>query len=119
MKVAEFRALLEEEFERIRVLNKTKGADYRRGEDDAFANFKRTATSLGLTPQQVWAVYANKHWDAILNYCRQGQTESEAIEDRLRDVILYSLLLLGHVLEAADVQDQQEAYETLKEAGLT
>ena len=67
--------------------------------DDALSNFKDAAYRLGLTPEQVWSVYADKHWQAIMTFCGKGQVESEPIEGRLRDVILYSFLLLGLIEE--------------------
>lgn len=84
-------------------LNARKGADYA-GDDDVCANFKHHAELLGLTPEQIWAVYAGKHWDAIVTYCREGQVESEPIDGRIRDVIVYCFLLLAMVRdrEASD-----------------
>jgi hypothetical protein len=95
---SEFQELRDEAFQRIRDLNDTKGSDYA-GDEDALSNFKRHAERLGLTPELVWAVYAGKHWDAIETYCRTGEVKSEAIEGRVYDLVLYSLLLLGLVRE--------------------
>lgn len=79
-------------------INKKKGHDYA-GDEDALANFKKEATDLGLTPAQVWSVYANKHWSAVKTFCKEGQVQSEPIEGRLHDVILYCLLLLALIEE--------------------
>jgi hypothetical protein len=80
---------------------KTKGADYA-GNGDELANFKQAASSYkGLTPFDVWYVYAYKHWCAIATFCsRRGQVESEPIEDRLADLINYLLLLNALAKEA-------------------
>lgn len=95
---AEFLAMVDEDYQAIRKINAQKGHDYA-GDDDALLNFKRQAKTLDLQPEQIWAVYAQKHWDAIMTYCRAGQVASEPIESRLHDVILYSFLLLGLVRE--------------------
>lgn len=92
----EFDALKERHWQQINNLSKTKGKDYA-GDEDALANFKREALALGLTPEQVWGVYAAKHWAAVMSYCKHGQVESEPIESRLHDIIVYSFLLLGLV----------------------
>ena len=113
MKGEEFREqVIQETMERILELNRTKGRDYA-GVDDAFANFKRHATELGLTPEQIWAVYAAKHWDAVLTFCRehaeQGYTPSEPIEGRIDDLILYLMLLKGMARESGEEQTREIA----------
>jgi hypothetical protein len=104
-----FQALMEEKFQEILDLNLSKGHDYA-GETDALANFKKAAERLGLTPEQVWAVYGDKHWSAIMTYCREGQVESEPIAGRIIDVILYGFLLLG-LIEEKKIRDEQLARE--------
>ena len=116
----EFLAMLDEDYQAIRKINETKGHDYA-GDDDALANFKRHATELGLTPEQVWSVYASKHWDAVMTYVREGSVASEPIEGRLHDVILYSFLLLGLVREKApriDSADSAKMGQRLEQAGM-
>lgn len=79
-------------------LNNKKGHDYA-GDEDALANFKNHAAELGLTPEQIWGVYAGKHYDAIKTYVREGAVASEPIEGRIEDMILYLFLLYGLVVE--------------------
>jgi hypothetical protein len=83
-------ALLEE---CARVLD-AKGADYTVGQGhlDRVRNFRGAAIDLGLPMRQVWAVYAHKHWTAVMKHARDGQVESEPIEGRLVDMINYLLL---------------------------
>lgn len=95
---ADFNTLIEIIWESIKELNKTKGGDYA-GDGDVFANFKRHAHNLDLTKEQVLAVYMNKHLDAINTYCKTGAVQSEPIEGRINDAILYLLLLRGMVAE--------------------
>ena len=73
----------------------TKGKDYS-ANDDHFDNFKRQAEALGLKPEQVWAVYASKHWDAIMSFVRTGALASETIESRLLDLRNYLDLLAAY-----------------------
>ena len=94
----EFLALLDREHQTIVEINTRKGHDYA-GDDDALANFKRQAAALGLKPEQVWAVFAGKHWEAVMTYCREGEVQSEPIKGRIHDIILYSYLLMGLVDE--------------------
>lgn len=100
MTYAQFQELFDRHLDEIESLMSTKGHDYTDGKD-RLSNFKDQADRLGLTPYQIWAVYANKHWDAINAFVRNnGQLESEPIESRIHDIILYSFLLLGLVADA-------------------
>ena len=89
-----------------------KGRDYRAGDPDLLANFKREAVRAGVTPLQVWLIYINKHHSAICSYVRSGgQNESEPIEGRFADMLNY--LYLGWLLvkenEAQKVSSASEA----------
>lgn len=90
--------IIKRTFDEIYELNRTKGRDYA-SDENAIGNFSRHAENLGLTPEQVWGVYASKHWDAIMTYCKRGVVQSEAIEGRIDDAILYLLLLKGLVFQ--------------------
>jgi hypothetical protein len=77
----------------------TKGHDYTGGDDDALANFKYVGLRTGLDPKQVWAVYFNKHIEAIFTYIKRGELKSESVESRIQDAINYLLLLNGLIKE--------------------
>lgn len=94
MNRTDFQTLMQDTFNELLNINDTKGMDYA-GEDDALANFKEAAMELGLTPEQVWSVFAGKHWRAIMTYVREGDVASEPIEGRIHDLIMYGFLLLG------------------------
>lgn len=72
-----------------------KGADYTRHDPDRLSNFKRAAKDIGITPLQAWAVYSNKHWDAVMAFIKTGKAESESITSRLDDLHNYLYLLEG------------------------
>lgn len=99
MNQKEFDLIVNEARVRQDGLLRVKGADYTRHDPDRLANFKRVAVGIGLTPLQVWAVYANKHWDAIMTFVKTGRTESEAIEGRCDDLHNYLYLLEGLIQE--------------------
>lgn len=74
-----------------RALWGTKGDEYTIGLDRLY-NFNSVAEKLGLSPMQVWAVYAAKHFYAILNYAKTGTEGAEGIESRLADLAVYCKL---------------------------
>jgi hypothetical protein len=86
--------LIESEFDNIRNVRETKGREYA-GEEDTLADFKEVATEAGITPLQCWLTYVKKHQRAVDTFIREGSVKSEAIEDRIRDIVVYHLLLLG------------------------
>ena len=79
---------------------RTKGHDYREGSKDLTANFKKTGADADVDPMKVWYIFAQKHWSAIKTFIKEdGQSESEPIEGRIKDMIVYSLLLYRLVKE--------------------
>lgn len=100
MKAEEFNLLVNETVAVCKAIMISKGGEYARG-DDRLDNFKRNAIKLGLTPEEVWAVYFGKHLDSIDTYIqdiRKGirRPRSESILGRFDDAINY--LILGKAL---------------------
>lgn len=98
----EFNELIDYVFSRVRTLSEVKGGEYS-GDEDRLLNFRRNAQALALTKEQVWAVYAAKHWDAITQYVQDIQTgkqrpRDEKIEGRVDDLVTY-LILFRAMLE--------------------
>lgn len=103
MKESTFIAMLNEVHDRLVALTKTKGDEYRAGDEDQLANFNRLAEQLGLRREQVWQVLFTKHLDAIRNYIRTQKQGSEPIVGRIDDAILYLCLLRGMVTEEPEI----------------
>ena len=92
----EYAGIIDETVVQIKKLSELKGGEYA-GDVDRLANFRRNATNLGLNMEDVWAVYAGKHWDAIQQYVRdlrEGKKRErlESIEGRMDDLIVYLIL---------------------------
>lgn len=105
MKHADFDKIVNKTIAGIQALQKVKGGEYAT-DSDRLANFKRNAINLGLKPEQVWAVYAGKHWDAIQTFVRdmaegkEDRPRSESIEGRIDDLIVYLLLFKGLLVDS-------------------
>lgn len=100
---ARWAALLKDEFFEVERLANLKGGEYS-GDSDRLANFRRNAEALGLDYRQVWAVYAAKHWDAIMQSIKDLATGTkrprlESLQGRCRDLITYLLLFEAMLLE--------------------
>lgn len=99
-----FTKLLDQQFDRIRELNSTKGVEYS-GHDDVLSDFRVVADQVGITPEQALITYATKHWRAINAYVQTGEVKSEPIQGRILDEILYMLLLLAMVEDKDENED--------------
>lgn len=106
--------LIDETIQKITTLSKLKGGEYA-GDQDRLANFRRNAIALGLPMESVWAVYAAKHWDAVMQFVMDlntGKTRErmEPISGRVDDLIVY-LILFKAILEERDAPKDLTASE--------
>lgn len=100
--------LVEETVGKIKELSSLKGGEYA-GDTDRLANFRRNAERLGLSMEAIWAVYCNKHIDAINQFCadiQAGKTRKrmESISGRADDVIVYMILFKAMVEEREGIK---------------
>lgn len=94
MKSKEYNKLRKDLIEKAFGIADEKGQDYRVGNPDVLHNFRSVGESLGIDPMIVLGIYMKKHLDAISNYIKTGgQSESEPIEFRIIDAIVYLVLL--------------------------
>lgn len=71
--------------------NEKKGKDYAPG-SDILENFYRVADVTGVDAMTVWGVYVTKHCEAIRAFVMKCKLESEPIDSRLVDVLVYAAL---------------------------
>ena len=103
MKQQEFDVLLANTFNSLSALTKSKGQEYANSSDQ-LANFRRLASTLDLIPSVILLVYLQKHLDSIFQYVRSissgvAPIESEPIQGRIDDAILYLILLKALISE--------------------
>ncbi len=111
MKYPERKQLTTYLFETALALGESKNKSYS-DEADSLSNFKRNAELLGLTPYQVWSVYANKHIDSINNAVKNTPKlpvdPSESMEGRIIDVIVYLTILYCMLVEDGGISKKEE-----------
>ncbi len=104
---ASYDALVQKTIDEILRLSSVKGGEYA-GDEDRLANFRRNAEKNGVQMTTIWAVYLNKHLDAIQQWVQDLQTgktrpRAESISGRMDDAIVY--LILGKaIVEELEVQ---------------
>lgn len=78
-------------------LSDKKRIEYTEGNhlNNVLYNFEAIAKELGLEPMQVLSVYLNKHISSLRNFFKYGTVHSEPIEERVKDIINYLLLMVA------------------------
>jgi hypothetical protein len=91
-----FYRIFEDEIMPTRVAGQ---AEYAHDPGNAFANFERAGRDLGIPRESVLWVFAMKHRDGIAAYLKGHRSQREDVRGRLKDLIVY-LLLLWAMLDA-------------------
>lgn len=105
--------LVEDTIVKMKQLIELKGGEYAAGED-RLINFRRNAEQSDCTMEQVWRIYAGKHWDAITQYIKDvaagvERPRAESIKGRADDMIVYLTLFKAMVEEK---EQQKNRYGT-------
>ena len=100
---ADYDILVDQTVINLKKLSSLKGGEYA-GDEDRLANFRRNGERLGLPMETIWAVYAAKHWDAIMQYVSDMQhgksrERMESLANRLDDLIVYALLFKAMLID--------------------
>ena len=99
MNLDRFRRLSEKFIEDIKVVREDGQKEYARNQDNVFANFERVAKDLGIKREEVLLTYMLKHKDGIVSWVRGHKSQREDVRGRIKDHIVYLLLLWGMVEE--------------------
>ncbi len=77
-----------------------KQPEYTNKSIDVLHNFKSTAESIGIKPMEVWAVFFNKHIQAILSHAGDpSMHQAEPIDSRYADALNYLFLGFAMIVE--------------------
>ena len=73
--------------------------EYAHTDDNVFANFDRVGTALNISPSKTLMVYLLKHIDGITAYVSGHKSQREDIRGRIKDAIVYLMLLWALIEE--------------------
>jgi hypothetical protein len=108
----DFYELMKALFAKCEEIARKKGADYTKGSVDALANFKEGGAAINVDALDVCWIFTNKHWQAITNYVKtEGQSESEPIDERIKDMINYLVLMHGIIVEKREQAKLTQDYK--------
>ena len=71
--------------------------EYAHNPINVFANFERIASVQELDRKQILMTYLLKHMDGIMAYVKGHTSQREDVTGRLKDAIVYLMLLWGMV----------------------
>ena len=108
MTKTEFDDFFSKVLEELKATREAGQKEYAHGEvDNVFNNFIRVSNDTGVTKEQVLYVYLAKHIDGIKAHLKGHQSQREPVQGRIKDCIVYLMLLWGMVEEEiADTQPQ-------------
>lgn len=100
---SQWKTLIDTTFAEITKLAELKGGEYS-GDVDRLNNFRKQVAKLEIPMETVWAIYAGKHWDALLQYIldlqkNKSRPRLEPISGRIDDLLVYLLLFKCMVQE--------------------
>ena len=88
MNQQEFKETKKYLLDKCQEIMEAKQPEYTQKNIDILNNFKSTAESIGIEPMEVWAVFFNKHIQAILTHAGDPtMPQAEPIESRYADAI--------------------------------
>lgn len=90
---------MEETFTRVNKLREAGQKEYAHDDQNAFANFERVGSDLGLSREKVLWVYLRKHLDGIVAHINGHVSQREPVDGRIDDAIVYLELLRGMVID--------------------
>jgi hypothetical protein len=104
--------LVEKELEKIKAIIQAKNHDYTGGEASAFANFESTPELA--SPFSGVLIRMGDKFQRLKTYASKGtlQVAGEGAEDAARDMIGYSLILLGMLADAKPVARDRNTHIT-------
>jgi len=83
-----------------------KQPEYTNKSIDVLNNFKSTAESIGIKPMEVWAVFFNKHIQAIFSHAGDpSMHQAEPIDSRYADALNYLFLGFAMLVEDSNKKD--------------
>lgn len=92
--------------EKAQDIMDAKQPEYTNKSIDVLNNFKQTAKSIGIQPMEVWAVFFNKHIQAILTHSgNPNMKQAEPIDSRYADALNYLFLGFSLLIDVNDKKD--------------
>lgn len=96
----------------LRATREAGQAEYAHRDSNAFANFERVSERLGIPREQILLVYLEKHMDGIHSYVKGHKSQREDVRGRIKDALVYLMLLWGMIEEKVvpQIPDEEDLH---------
>ena len=84
---------------KVSIMRQAGQSEYAHDNDNVFANFDRVGSLLSITSEKTLMVYLLKHIDGITAYLAGHKSQREDVRGRIKDAIVYLILLWAMVEE--------------------
>jgi hypothetical protein len=117
---SDYDKLVRQTVEQILQLSTLKGGEYA-GDTDRLANFRRNGIQLSLPMEVCWAIYYNKHHDAVMQFVHDlttgnDRSRMEPLSGRIDDMIVYLILFKAMLVERGELVLPKEPAQHVEKA---
>lgn len=109
---ADVAKLMDEIFAECQKTRDAGQKEYAHDEGNALANFERGGAELQIPREKIWYVYVKKHWDGVLAWINGHRSQREDVRGRIKDLIVYLVLLWAMVDDTSDAVTVQAWRDT-------
>lgn len=89
--------------------------EYAQNEGNALQNFDDQAAELEIPREKVWYIFADKHWRGVRAWINGHRSQRENVRGRIKDLIVYLVLLWAMVDDTENVPRPQSLGEMIRE----
>lgn len=98
-------------FAELQATREAGQKEYAHDDQNALANFERTAADCGVSREAVLWIFAMKHKDGIAAWIKGHRSQREDVRGRIKDLIVY-LILLWAMVDDSEPQAQERMMVT-------
>lgn len=107
--------LMESVFEQLRQTREAGQKEYAHSEENALRNFEDTGKELDIPRERVLWIFLKKHLDGVLAYIKGYQSQREDVRGRIKDIIVYLILLWAMIDDREGQRDKER--QAIREQG--
>lgn len=116
MNHSEMHDLMLDVFDELEDLRDAGQKEYAHDSENVFANFDRTAERLKISREKALMVHLTKHYDGLTAYVNGHDSQRESVYGRIKDTMMYLMLLYGMVEEAESEEEVCDGSPVISEA---
>lgn len=97
--------LMDKVFKELHATREAGQKEYAHDNDNALANFERTAKEVDTTREKVLWTFFLKHKDGVAAWIKGHRSQREDVRGRIKDMIVYLILLWAMVDDSDEITE--------------